>query len=161
MGQIKVEKNVGGIEGLCFIPPAVHGDNRGYFMETYSQRDMAEAGLPEPEYKQSEFMLYATLKNKNWGKENSSWGDADPDVSHVFAEGAKKGAKKSAKSKEIEQRVEAVYTEICKNPSVKNIELESLVGATKHQIETALKSLQKTGRIHREDSNRKGRWIID
>lgn len=45
MGQIKVEKNVGGIEGLCVIEPAVHGDNRGYFMETYSQRDMAEAGL--------------------------------------------------------------------------------------------------------------------
>ena len=45
MGQIKVEKNVGGIEGLCIIQPAVHGDNRGYFMETYSQRDMAEAGL--------------------------------------------------------------------------------------------------------------------
>lgn len=36
-------------------------------------RDMAEAGLPEPEYRQSEFMLYATLKNKNWGKEDASW----------------------------------------------------------------------------------------
>lgn len=43
--QIKVEKNVGGIEGLCVITPAVHGDNRGYFMETYSQRDMEEAGI--------------------------------------------------------------------------------------------------------------------
>ena len=45
MGQIKVEKNVGGIEGLCVIEPAVHGDNRGYFMETYNQKDMEEAGL--------------------------------------------------------------------------------------------------------------------
>ena len=45
MGQIKVEKNVGGIEGLCIIQPAVHGDNRGYFMETYNQNDMHEAGL--------------------------------------------------------------------------------------------------------------------
>ena len=45
MGQIKVEKNVGDIEGLCVIEPAVHGDNRGYFMETYSQRDMEEAGI--------------------------------------------------------------------------------------------------------------------
>lgn len=45
MGQIKVEKNVGGIEGLCVIEPAVHGDSRGYFMETYSQRDIAEAGI--------------------------------------------------------------------------------------------------------------------
>ena len=45
MGQIKVEKNVGGIQGLCVIEPAVHGDSRGYFMETYNQRDMEEAGL--------------------------------------------------------------------------------------------------------------------
>ena len=45
MGQITVEKNVGGIEGLCVITPAVHGDDRGYFMETYSQRDMTEAGI--------------------------------------------------------------------------------------------------------------------
>ncbi|MBQ4185738.1 MAG: dTDP-4-dehydrorhamnose 3,5-epimerase [Clostridiales bacterium] len=45
MGQISVEKNVDGIEGLCVITPAVHGDSRGYFMETYSQRDMEEAGI--------------------------------------------------------------------------------------------------------------------
>ncbi len=45
MGQIKVERNVNGIEGLCVITPAVHGDSRGYFMETYSARDMEEAGF--------------------------------------------------------------------------------------------------------------------
>ncbi len=45
MGQIRVEKNVSGIEGLSVITPAVHGDKRGYFMETYSLRDMEEAGL--------------------------------------------------------------------------------------------------------------------
>lgn len=45
MGQIKVEKNVAGIEGLCVIEPAVHGDSRGYFMETYNRRDMEEAGI--------------------------------------------------------------------------------------------------------------------
>lgn len=45
MGQITVEKNVGGIAGLCVLTPAVHGDARGYFMETYNKNDMAEAGL--------------------------------------------------------------------------------------------------------------------
>jgi dTDP-4-dehydrorhamnose 3,5-epimerase len=45
MGQITVQKNVGGIEGLYIIEPTVHGDNRGYFTETYNKRDMAEAGL--------------------------------------------------------------------------------------------------------------------
>jgi dTDP-4-dehydrorhamnose 3,5-epimerase len=45
MGQIKVEKNVGGIEGLAVITPTVHGDDRGYFMETYNENDMKEAGF--------------------------------------------------------------------------------------------------------------------
>ena len=45
MGQINVIKDIDGIEGLCVITPTVHGDSRGYFMETYSQRDMEEAGI--------------------------------------------------------------------------------------------------------------------
>lgn len=45
MGQIAVERDINGIEGLCVITPAVHGDSRGYFMETYSARDMKEAGF--------------------------------------------------------------------------------------------------------------------
>lgn len=43
MGQIKVTKCP--IEGLYIIEPAVHGDSRGYFMETYNKRDMEEYGL--------------------------------------------------------------------------------------------------------------------
>lgn len=45
MGQIKVERNAGGIEGLCVIEPAVYGDARGYFMETYNQKDMEDMGF--------------------------------------------------------------------------------------------------------------------
>ena len=43
MGQIKVTKAP--INGLYIIEPTVHGDSRGYFMETYNQRDMEEFGL--------------------------------------------------------------------------------------------------------------------
>ena len=43
MGQILVTKCP--IEGLYIIEPTVHGDERGYFMETYNQQDMEEAGL--------------------------------------------------------------------------------------------------------------------
>ena len=43
MGQIKVTKTA--IEGLFLIEPAVHGDARGYFLETYNLGDMQEAGL--------------------------------------------------------------------------------------------------------------------
>lgn len=43
MGQIRVEKC--NIDGLYIIEPTVHQDDRGYFMETYNQNDMREAGL--------------------------------------------------------------------------------------------------------------------
>lgn len=43
MGKIKVSTCE--IEGLYIIEPTVFGDERGYFMETYNQNDMAEAGL--------------------------------------------------------------------------------------------------------------------
>lgn len=43
MGQIKVTKT--DIEGLVLIEPTVHGDDRGYFVETYNQSDMKEAGI--------------------------------------------------------------------------------------------------------------------
>ena len=43
MGQIKVTRCP--IDGLYLIAPTVHGDHRGYFMETYNLQDMAEAGL--------------------------------------------------------------------------------------------------------------------
>ena len=43
MGQIQVTHCE--IKGLVIIQPTVHGDDRGYFMETYNQKDMQEAGL--------------------------------------------------------------------------------------------------------------------
>lgn len=43
MGKITVETCE--IEGLKIITPAVFGDARGYFMETYSERDFKEAGI--------------------------------------------------------------------------------------------------------------------
>ena len=33
------------IEGVYIIEPKVYGDNRGYFMETYSDKEFAEIGL--------------------------------------------------------------------------------------------------------------------
>ena len=45
MGQIKVMKNLDGIKGLCVIEPAVHGDSRGYFFESYNENDMRAEGF--------------------------------------------------------------------------------------------------------------------
>ena len=44
MGKFKFIET--GIEGLTIVEPTVFGDDRGYFMETYSEREFADAGLP-------------------------------------------------------------------------------------------------------------------
>lgn len=44
-------------------------------------RDMEAAGLPDPVYRQTDFMLYATLKNKNWGTD-ASWVVTTHDTTH-------------------------------------------------------------------------------
>jgi dTDP-4-dehydrorhamnose 3,5-epimerase len=44
MGKIKVT-DCGDIQGLKIIEPTVYGDARGYFMETYNQKDFEAAGI--------------------------------------------------------------------------------------------------------------------
>ena len=43
MGKFKFEMTE--IEGVYVIEPSVYGDERGYFMETYSEEEFKEAGL--------------------------------------------------------------------------------------------------------------------
>lgn len=45
VGQIKVTHAPNGIAGLAIIEPTVHGDHRGYFLETYNANDMKAEGL--------------------------------------------------------------------------------------------------------------------
>ena len=61
--QINVEKNVGGIEGLCIITPAVHGDARGYFFEVWSRAKFAEVGIEADFVQDNEsFSTYGVLR---------------------------------------------------------------------------------------------------
>ena len=43
MGKFKFNKTA--IDGVYVIEPTVYGDERGYFMETYSETEFKEAGL--------------------------------------------------------------------------------------------------------------------
>lgn len=43
MAKINVIKT--SIEGVLIVEPAVFGDNRGYFMETYNEREFQNAGI--------------------------------------------------------------------------------------------------------------------
>ena len=43
MSKFKITET--GLKGLIIIEPTIYGDQRGYFMETYNEREFAEAGL--------------------------------------------------------------------------------------------------------------------
>ena len=46
MGQVRIIGDTG-IEGLKVVETTRHGDNRGYFMETYSKRDFENIGITD------------------------------------------------------------------------------------------------------------------
>jgi dTDP-4-dehydrorhamnose 3,5-epimerase len=70
MGQIKVTKCP--IEGLYIIEPQVFGDARGYFMETYSRRDMEAAGLNMEFVQDNQSMsVKGVLRGLHFQKEHS------------------------------------------------------------------------------------------
>lgn len=50
-----------GIEGLVIIEPDIHGDNRGYFVETYNKERYYNAGI-KADFVQDN-MSYSTVKN--------------------------------------------------------------------------------------------------
>ena len=98
-------------------------------------RDMEEAGLPEPVYRQSDFMLYATLKNKNWGVEGSSWAD----TAH---ERAQDGAHDEAQDK-----IEKLLV-FCSEPKTKKEIMEHLDFSSRRQFnERYMKPLLQSGRL--------------
>lgn len=57
MRQITVSKNVAGVQGFCVVTPEVHGDSRGYFMETYCQCGMEEDGIEITFVKDNQSMI--------------------------------------------------------------------------------------------------------
>lgn len=67
MGKLKLENTA--IDGLYIIEPTVFGDSRGYFVETYNQRDMEELGLNLRFVQDSQSMSYkGTLRGLHFQK---------------------------------------------------------------------------------------------
>ena len=62
---------------------------------------------------------------------------------------------------EIRDRTELVFSAVSENPNITINGLTSLLNISKKQAETALKKLKDAGRIHRDGSDRYGKWVID
>lgn len=77
-----------------------------------------------------------------------------------FGKGDEKGDEKAIKKYKIIMRAEAALRIIEDNPIIPVNELASALNVTRKQTENALKRLKEDGRIHRERSDCKGKWII-
>jgi len=105
-------------------------------------RDMA-AGLPEPEYRQSEFMLYATLKNKNWGKEDAAWGVKSQNESLAVSAKQPEKQPELSKAAKIEERLKKVLRLIETNPEMSRLEMAKALNLTEGQVRTATNKLKE------------------
>ncbi len=104
-------------------------------------RDMATAGLPEPIFKEIEFMFYATLKNKYWGKEDASWGKPEQDTTQV-------PPKYHPSTTQVEKQEQDKILQFCFEPrSRKEIMDEMGYSNRKHFFNYYLKPLLNSGKL--------------
>ena len=100
---------------------------------------ISKDSIHDLQYRQSEFMLYATLKNKNWGKEDASWAVADHKRAH---DRAYDGAHDEAHDK---------YEELlafCGVPRSKDEIMDHMGFSSKRQFnERYMKPLLESGRL--------------
>lgn len=68
---LSIEKNVGGIEGLCVIEPILYTDKQGYYMESYNMKELATEGL-DLEFVQDNivFSTYGVLRGMHINKKH-------------------------------------------------------------------------------------------
>ena len=103
-------------------------------------------------------MLYATLKNKNWGKEDASWAVADHDQA-LSGPGPEKGPERDMD--ELSKRCNAVLAEMKANPKISRSMLMEKLNLTEKQVRIAIDHIKATGKAHYEGPRRGGIWIIN
>ncbi|MBR0343110.1 MAG: putative DNA binding domain-containing protein [Oscillospiraceae bacterium] len=107
-------------------------------------RDMEEAGLPEPVYRQSDFMLYATLKNKNYGTD-ASWASISTTASSTTS-GGEGGGVSGGDDKQL------IVIEFCAEAHSKP-EIQEYLGikSERYVREKLINPLLKDGRLRRTE----------
>ena len=73
----------------------------------------------------------------------------------------KRRRKGEEKREEITDRTEQVFKAISSNPNITLRDLCGLLNISKKQAENSINKLRDKNRIHREGSDRNGKWIIN
>lgn len=121
-------------------------------------REMEQAGLPAPEYKDNAFMLNATIRN---GAE----GGVDTGAENVLSDGSNdhnvpNDVPNVPNQNNLLSETEAkVLQVIIQEPELSSQKIADRCGTSKKTVTRACKSLKEKGHIIREGGTR-GKWII-
>ena len=96
-------------------------------------REMEKAGLPAPEYRQNEFMVYATIRQH---------GEVETTV------------------KTTEKTTEKILSLILENPNITTEELARVCDMTPDGVYYHTKRLREKGVLIREGGRKEGHWVV-
>lgn len=101
---------------------------------------MESVSLPEPEYKQRDSMVYATIKNKDYGKISAN--DKVNDKVNLSDNAIK------------------VYESITKNPKITRADLAEAINKSEATINRAIRELKDNNLLEEKNSDKNGAWGI-
>ena len=107
-------------------------------------KEMESANLPEPEYKQRDSMVYATIKNKDYGKISAS----------------DKANDKVNDKVNLSDNAIKVYESITKNPKITRADLAEAINKSEATINRAIRELKDNNLLEEKNSDKNGAWGI-
>ena len=119
-------------------------------------REMDAAGLPEPVYRQTDFMLFAELRNKYYGTDEKAWlpsgsNEVTDKVTENFTDKV---------TENVTEREKQVLGLLKENPGYTTTQIADRLSVTRKTVSIYLKSLKEKNLIERIGSDRKGYWKI-
>lgn len=113
-------------------------------------KEMESANLPEPEYKQRDSMVYATIKNKDYGSISAN--DKSKITDNV--------TEVTDNITEVTKLQKDIISLIKNNPSITNADIAKELNTARETITRNISKLKSLGILERVGSDRKGSWII-
>ena len=120
-------------------------------------REMEEAGLPAPEYRQNEFMVYATIRQHRGELKGGSNGQLNGQLDGPVIDtlnGTLNGDVNDSRNDGLSDSVKATYLAIKANPGIQRKGVSAITGKSVPTIDRHIAKLFKEDLIEHRDSDK-------
>ena len=119
---------------------------------------MAEAGLPAPEYRQNEFMVYATIRQaKDAAEQVAGNGDVNGELNGLVNDDDRVN---DSRNDSLSDSVNGTYQAIKANPGIQRKRISELTGKSIPTIDRHIALLAKSNLIEHRDSDKTGGYYV-